>query len=1012
MALRRARLLRDTADAIQALVQKFDGLAPKAKGAYNEANTVHSFVRPLFEALGWDFSNMDEVEAEKAIVHGRADFVFKLNNVTRFCVEVKSLRHDLTDDDREQAISYAYNKGVSWAILTNFERTQVLNAEIKSQDFSSVLFLNLRCDDYVSGLEDLRLISRQSAITDELDKKAEKYGKMALRVPIEKKLYEQLTRWRETLFNEVYQYNKKSGVTLDQTDQLIQKLFSRLVFIRTAEDRGLAGDHPLLSALHQWESGKKGLLDNIKLIFQEFAQVFDSDVFPQILDPWQPIWIDDYTLAGIIDGLYRVPGDFAKYNFARIEPDVLGQVYEQYLGYVAKAVKPKPKLQQTFFPKTQDRIEISAKRGKRKKGGIYYTPRWVTDYIVRQTIGCFIDEHSHDEILKMKIVDPACGSGSFLIRAYDELLAYHAKVKRRPVADLSWSERIEILTRNIFGVDLDPQAVEIARLNLLIRALAQRDLLPSLEDNIRCGNSLIFGTDEELEASLGKNFRDHNPFNWQDNFPHIANSGGFDIVIGNPPYVMELRDNKDIFRILKATPLGDRYYEPKMDIFYFFIEHGIDLLKSDGYLGYIIQQYWVSRARASKLRSKVFRDTSPSVLVDFAEYQVFRDAPGQHNMIAVFKKPRAEDSRTLLLQLKQSDVSEQSITKALASDPHDQDVFSVAMPKASRLYDPDTDKVYIVDDSVSRVLEKLALDSFNLTNAEIQQGVVTPQQDLSSQSILKLDIPRNHKKGEGIFVLSKSELAKLGLTKVEQQIIRPFHNAEDIDAYYYVPDVSQYLIYTPIETAEDIAANPTKYPNIRAHLDQYQPAITSDHRPYGIHRARQPEWFDDPNKIVCVRKTRYPKFCLVPEAWYGDQAVLIIRLTEHKLVSPRLILAILNSKIAHFWLYNQKRQGNQLQVDKEVLLHVPFPNAILSNAVDKRLTSRLVGLSKKIEAHKKQMEAAKVDAKDVFVGDTLKDIQDSIDTANKQVNQLVYSLYGLNDDEIQLIESVPTNNTG
>ncbi len=418
-------------DTIQGLIQKWHGLTQKEKRDYNEANTVNSFIRPLFEALGWDFSNIDEVEAEKAIIKGRVDYVFKVKKVSKFCVEVKSLRHELTDEDREQAISYAYNKGVTWAILTNFDRTQVFNAEIKTQDLKSILFLNLQCQDYLADFEDLRLTSRESALNDELDKKAEKYGKLARRIPVEKKLYEQLTKWRGELFNQVYQFNKGIGITLDQTDQLIQKLFSRLIFIRTAEDRGLAGNHPLLSAVHQWENKEGTLLDKVRAIFQDFTHTFDSEIFP-LLDPWQQIWINDHLLGEIINGLYQVPGDYAKYYFNVMEPDVLGQVYEQYLGYVAKAVKPKPKLQQTFFPVTDQQIEISAKMEKRKKGGIYYTPKWVTDYIVRQTINRFIDEHNHNEILNMKILDPACGSGSFLIRAYDELLSYHAKVKGKP----------------------------------------------------------------------------------------------------------------------------------------------------------------------------------------------------------------------------------------------------------------------------------------------------------------------------------------------------------------------------------------------------------------------------------------------------------------------------------------------------------------------------------------------------------------------------------------------------
>jgi len=373
---------------LEALVRKYERLTPNEKRGYNEANTVNAFIRPLFEALGWDFSNFDEVEAEKTIVKGRVDYVFKVNKVSKFCVEVKALRHELTDSDRQQAISYAYNKGVTWAILTNFERLQVFNAEMKTFDIKAVQFLNLRHDEYIAELDDLCLLSRQAAVDEHLDKQAVKYAKLARRIPIEKKLYQELIKWRARLFNEVHAFNKEIGITLDQTDQLIQKLFSRLIFIRTAEDRGLASNHPLLSALHQWENKQVDLVEEVRSIFQDFAHTFDSEIFP-LMDPWQQIYVHADSISEIVKGLYEVPGDFARYYFNVIEPDVLGQVYEQYLGYVAKAVKPKPKIQQSFFPTTDIEIEISAKKEKRKKGGIYYTPKWVTDYVVKQTIGRF-----------------------------------------------------------------------------------------------------------------------------------------------------------------------------------------------------------------------------------------------------------------------------------------------------------------------------------------------------------------------------------------------------------------------------------------------------------------------------------------------------------------------------------------------------------------------------------------------------------------------------------------------
>lgn len=994
-------MLTDQRTVIQNLVNRYQNLRETDKRHYNEANTVNAFIRPLFEALGWDFSNIDEVEAEKTVVRGRADYVFKVKRVSKFCVEVKALRHELTEQDREQAISYAYNKGVTWAILTNFVRTQVFNSEIKG-DLRSARFLDLHCTDYVAEFEDLLLLSKEAALNDELDKKAERYGKLARRIPVERKLYEQLTRWRTDVFNEVYGFNREKGITLDQADQLVERLFSRLIFIRTAEDRGLANNHPLLAALRQWERGGGSLLEKVKSIFQDFVLTFDSDIFP-MMDPWRQIWINDHTLAAVIKGLYEVPGDYAKYYFNVIEPDVLGQVYEQYLGYVAKIAKPEIQSQQSFIV-PDEHIEISAKKEKRKKGGIYYTPKWVTDYIVRETLGRYLREHTYSEILNLKILDPACGSGSFLIRAYDELLSYHAKVQGKSQIELNWSERVRILTGNIFGVDLDPQAVEIARLNLLIRALSQREPLPPLEQNIQCGNSLIFGTEHELAKSLGSNFRELRPFNWEERFPDIMRTGGFDIVIGNPPYVMELRDNKEMFRQIKATPFGAKYYEPKMDLFYYFIELGIDLLRPGGYLGFIVEQYWVSRKHASKLRRKIFEETTPLILVDLGEYQVFHDAPGQHNMIVILQKKRDARSKTLLLRLKDSNISEQAIIKALAMDASQQEIFDADVIDTSKLYDASRDKVYVVKDVASRILAKLSRYSFYLDATEIQQGLVTPQHFLSTASISRLPSAEAHKAGEGIFVLSKAEASRLRLTANEKKLLRPFHYAEELDSYLYKPDVKYYLIYTPVEIAKDIECNPAKYPNIRAHLDKYQSVITSDHKPYGLHRARQPEWFEDPEKIVCVRKTTYPKVAVVPEPWYADQAVLIIRLTKHKKFSPYYITAILNSKVAHFWLYHQKRQGDQLQVDKEVLLHFPFPKLDLSNQADKRVHNRLAALARKISAQKKQLESLKNGSVDLF-GERARELKATVQKLKDEIDEQVFKLYRLSPTEIQQIQN-------
>ncbi len=233
------------------------------------------------------------------------------------------------------------------------------------------------------------------------------------------------------------------------------------------------------------------------------------------------------TLEQIITGLYEVIGGMASYDFAIIDADVLGAVYEQYLGHVAQVVKQRAKEAQAKLDLgiQTESITLTGKKERRKEHGIYYTPKFVTDYIVKETVGRFLKERSHNEIRNIKILDPACGSGSFLIRAFDELLKHYANQRiSKSEADIDAADRISILTSNIFGVDLDIQAVEIARLNLLLRSLARRETLPSLKDNIRQGNSLISGTEEELKKYFGDSWREKKAFNWEQEFPQAFNS--------------------------------------------------------------------------------------------------------------------------------------------------------------------------------------------------------------------------------------------------------------------------------------------------------------------------------------------------------------------------------------------------------------------------------------------------------------------------------------------------------
>ena len=352
-------LTEEARQEIARLIGKYERLSPTEVKKYNEANTKSGFIQPLFEALGWDFSNFDEVEAEKTITPGRVDYVFKVKGVSKFCLEAKSLHTDINDERWvKQAIGYAYNKGVPWAVLTNFKALRAFNALRETRDISQIGFLKLTCERFVSDFQRLWLLSHEAVSSSALDKEAVAYGALPPRLPVEKRLYAQLIGWRETLFNEVYLHYKDKGFTWSQVDWLILQLLNRFIFIRTAEDRGLV-DRKLLAALHQWQGsgGKAELMESLRDIFHDFATTYDSDLFPPAMDPWDSISPYSQTLADIIHGLYEIPGGLAAWDFATIGADVLGAVYEQYLGYVPTLVKEEKKAEQRRLIPVEPPIE-------------------------------------------------------------------------------------------------------------------------------------------------------------------------------------------------------------------------------------------------------------------------------------------------------------------------------------------------------------------------------------------------------------------------------------------------------------------------------------------------------------------------------------------------------------------------------------------------------------------------------------------------------------------------------
>ncbi|MBL7062296.1 MAG: N-6 DNA methylase [Dehalococcoidia bacterium] len=977
-----------TRQEIAKLVDKYQNLPTTSIRKYTEADTRRVFILPLFEALGWDVYSREEVAEEVKTPGGRVDYVFKLHGVSQFYLEAKALRVELSKPEYiKQAITYAYNKGMTWAVLTDFEGLQVYNAQ------TGRLFINLSCSDYLRDFDDLWLLSKESLEHNALNERAEKYGALPPRLGIEQRLYNQLRHWRETLFTRIYHYNQDLNLNYSQIDEVIQTLFNRLIFIRTCEDRRIE-DRVLLGAVHEWQSaGRKGeRVEILRRIFRHFDGYYDSDLFALHLT--DQVFIDSVTIEGIINGLYEIPGGMASYDFSLIDADVLGAVYEQYLGHVATVVKQRAEKAQIRmdlgFP-SEPTFELTAKKQRRKEHGIYYTPRFVTDYIVKQTVGRFLKERSHNEILNIKILDPACGSGSFLIRAYDELLGYHADKRGKPVSELDQWERLPILTGNIFGVDLDIQAIEIARLNLLLRSLARRETLPSLADNIRQGNSLISGTEDELKRWFSDNWREKKPFNWEHEFDDTMAKGGFDIVIGNPPYVRIQalpRDEADYYREHYQSAFGS------FDVYILFLEQAIKLLKPGGRFGFITSGKFLKADYGKKIQQTLHRECTVESIIDLSAQQVFAQAT-TYPVIMVFQKGAEEKSLTYTFIPANIDLSEKA-----------QPIDASALPTTTTNQQAVVRGVWPPITTKDTILAKLSQNTVPLAELadRIFQGLVT-----SADKIYTLEKRAEPNKG-----LVKVYSRNLGQEcELENALLKPLLSGKDMERYGY-PIPNQLLLF-PYKVSEGDAEliSPeefaSSYPRCWQYVLQNKEALQNRER----GKMRHEKWYAYvyPKNLALhdKRKIAIPRLVSRLTAVYDQDAKLYLDnvdvggliLREQSERNCLYIAGLLNSRLLDYYLHriSVPFRGGFYSANRQFLEPLPIRRIDFDNPSEKKMHDDLVALADKMLELNKRLAPIRntpCNERDQLVRE--------IERTDKELDNLVYDLYSLTDEERKIVE--------
>ena len=689
---------------VLSLVEKFHEHIDQYKsGRYNETQVRREFVDPLFTALGWDVDNTaGYAQAYQDVIHEDAvriggstkapDYSFRIGGMRKFFVEAKKPSVNVKGDPvpAYQVRRYAWSAKLPLSIVTDFEELAVYDCRTRPKETdkaSKDRTLYFTYDQYEARWDELAAIfSREAILKGSFDKYAASKKKRGT-AEVDDEFLKEIERWRDALARNVALRNSLSQ---REVNFAVQRTSDRIIFLRICEDRGIEPPGQL-----QGRANGRSVYKKLAELFRDADAKYNSGLFhfePEKGRPGDPdelslsLAVDDKVLKDIIGNLYYPQ---SPYEFSVLPADILGQVYEQFLGKVIR-----------LTPSGQAKVE--EKPEVRKAGGVYYTPTYIVDYIVENTVGKLVDGKSPQEISgrtktfkpakgkrPMSVLDPACGSGSFLIGAYQFLLDWHlkwytendpekfARGKEPRIYEvageaagggyrLTTNERKRILLDHIYGVDIDPQAVEVTKLSLLLKVLEgetsdtlQRQLfakeraLPDLAANIKCGNSLIghnFWRDQQLELFDEEERLRINTFEWKDEFPNIfkGDNPGFDAVIGNPPYVRSINLKEmyptlwNLYRNTYSVAASREW-----DIYLIFVEKGLQLLSPEGLLGYILPNKFINSQVGRALRALLAKGKHVRSIAHFGAFQVFTGATTYTCVLNVSKRraPRVSFSR-------------------------------------------------------------------------------------------------------------------------------------------------------------------------------------------------------------------------------------------------------------------------------------------------------------------------------------------------------------------------------
>ena len=917
-----------------------------------EAGVRIEFINQFFKELGWDMDNdqglafnYKEVIHEDSInVRGATeapDYAFRVGSERKFFLEAKHPHIKIEHDKNSvyQLKRYAWSQKLPLSILTDFEEFAVYDCRFKpnlndSTSLGRIMLINYKQYpekwDYIASI-----FSRDAVWKGSFDKYAEETKGKKGTTTVDDEFLIEIESWRKWLASNIALRNFK--LTERQLNTVVQNTIDRLIFLRICEDRDIEEYGQLQKMLNG-----NNIYARIIEIYKKAEQKYNSGLFHFYEEKDRKetdtisldLTIDDKPLKDIIKRLYYPE---SPYEFSVIPVEILGNVYERFLGKVIS-------LTAGHQARIQDKPEYS--KSERKSKGVYYTPKYIVDYIVENTVGKLLESKTIEDVSKLRILDPACGSGSFLLGAYRYLLDWHLnkyiekpekfiRVKNPPIYQyktdeykLTIKEKKRILLNNIYGVDIDEQAVEVTKLSLLLKTLESETgtsltnqlqlihdkALPDLSNNIKCGNSLI-GNDIYNQQKIFNEveINDINAYDWESKsgFYDIMKNGGFDAVIGNPPWVsLSGKFGNDILSPNELNYLIKKFdsntYMP--NIYEYFIAKGFRLTKIDGLFSFIVPDRFGFNSQFIKLRKNILME---SKILNLLYKAKFPNVTADTLIFTVLKNGMNNKNHKIKIQ----EYGKESIDV-------EQDVF-------------------IKDDN--HIFEYFENNSYmDLINK------ITNNKDTTSLSNIS-----DSTSGYG----GKSNLISIVQTKPNQ-----------------------------IKTLKGDSIQ--RYKTLNNYWFEFKKENITG-------RTTDKEKLGYIPKIL-IRKTGNSFMATFDESGFFPEQSLYFLFNNKSNLDNKFLLGLINSKLLNFYYQNKlvTNKKSIAQIKKIDLDKLPIYNKPKEKAQHDRIVSlveQMLELNKKVrtlQGHEKTV------------------VERQIESTDKEIDKLVYELYALTDDEIIVVEGV------